>query len=80
MRRGQQRKIPVWMGPASLLGAYGIYIVFMSLLTGEMVFSFGAKGEGLFFVLIFYLPARLILGIAYRYWRRKKSLEVPGNG
>lgn len=62
---------PRWVGPLSLLLGYLIYIILCFALMGEFPSPVGSKGEGLLFILIFYLPVRAIFGVVYMIKSKK---------
>jgi len=66
----EKKQRPRWVVPVSLGGAVILTTIYMSIVTGGEFVPFGVKGEGLAFMLIFYLVLRVTLSLFL--WVREK--------
>ncbi len=77
----KSRVEPWWIGPATLacgLITFMILQIILSLALDNkwtLPSPLGLKGEGLFFILLIYIPARRILLFVYSRRMKKKTIE-----
>ena len=79
-KKKKLQKEPRWIGPATLLCVILVYMVLDVILTWVLFHELtipsllGFKGEGLFILLLLYIPVRRI--ILYIYYKRTKIKEA----
>jgi hypothetical protein len=66
----EKRKGPRHIGLISLAGAFVVYTLVFSLLTGQFVTPFEGKGFGLLVILFLYVVFRVVLTFAVWLWVR----------